>query len=83
MSLPRVRTHKEYREFVKEQLAPGKIEIPIIFRDVFVKLYQLDLSRVSLILKERYSHQGPSARDPQDMLRSLLAMTPFWGDLHR
>jgi len=75
MSLPKVRTHKNYQEFVKEQLAPGKIEIPIIFRNVFIKLFHLDLSPVSLILKNRYSHQGPSARDPQDMLRSLLTMT--------
>lgn len=75
MSLPKVRTHRNYQEFVKEQLTPGKIEIPIIFRDVFIKLFHLDLSPVSLILKDSYSHQGPSARDPQDMLRSLLAMT--------
>ncbi len=75
MSLPRVRTHKEYQEFIKKELAFRKIEVPLLFQDVFVKLYQLDLSRVSLILKDRYSRRGTRGRDPQDMLRSLLAMT--------
>jgi len=75
MSLPKVRTHKEYQEFVKKELTFRKIEIPFIFQDVFAKLYQLDLSPVSHILKDRYSHRGTRGRDPQDMLRSLLAMT--------
>ena len=75
MSSPRARTHKEYQEFVKKELAFRRIEIPLIFQDVFIKLYQLDLSPVSLILEERYSHRGTPTRNPQDMLRSLLAMT--------
>ncbi len=75
MSLPKIRTHKDYQEFVKEQLTLRGIDVPFIFRDVFIKLFHLDLSPVSLILKERYSHQGASARNPQDMPRSLLAMT--------
>lgn len=75
MSSPVARTHKEYQEFVKEQLTLRKIDVPFIFRDAFIKLFHLDLSPVSLILKDRYSHRGTRGRDPQDMLRSLLAMT--------
>jgi len=75
MSSPVVRAHKDYQEFVKEQLTLRKIDIPFVFQDVFIKLYELDLSPLSFILKDRYSHHGSPARDPQDMLRSLLAMT--------
>lgn len=74
MSSPMARTHKDYQEFVKKELTFRRIKIPLIFQDVFIKLYELDLSPVSLILKDRYSHRGTPARDPQDMLRSLLAM---------
>jgi hypothetical protein len=75
MSLPRVKTHKEYQEFVKEQFTLRRIDVPFIFRDVFIKLFHLDLSSVSLILKDRYSRRGTRGRDPQDMLRSLLGVT--------
>ena len=37
--------------------------------------FYLDLSPVSRILKERYSHRGAPARYPEDMLRLSLAMT--------
>ena len=74
MSSPVARTHKEYQEFVKEQFTLRRIDVPFIFRDAFIKLFHLDLSPVSLILKGRYSHQGAPARNPQDMLHSLLAM---------
>ena len=75
MSLPKTRTHKEYQEFVRKELTLRRIEIPFLFQDVFIKLFYLDLSSVSHILKSRYSHQGAPARSPEDMLRSLLAMT--------
>jgi len=75
ISLPAARTHKEYQEFVKNELALRGIEIPFLFQDVFAKLFYLDLSPVSRILKERYSHQDAPARCPEDMLRSSLAMT--------
>ncbi|HIE43861.1 MAG TPA: hypothetical protein EYP78_03575 [Candidatus Omnitrophica bacterium] len=75
MSLPKARTHKDYQEFVRKELTLRRIKIPLKFQDVAIKLYQLDLSPVSHILKDRYSHRGTSGRDPQDMLRSLLAMT--------
>lgn len=39
------------------------------------KLSELDLSPVSLILKDRYSHRGSLGRNPQAMLCSLLAIT--------
>jgi len=52
------RTHKEYQEFVKEQLTLRGMDVPFIFRDVFVKLFHLGLSPVSLILKDCYPHQG-------------------------
>ena len=74
MSLPVARTHRDYQEFVKEQLTLSKIDVPFIFRDAFIKLFYLDLSPVSIILKDCYSHQGTPARNPQDMLQSLLAM---------
>ena len=75
MSLPAARTHKEYQEFVKNELALRRIEIPFLFQDVFGKLFYLGLSPVSRILKERYSYQGAPARCPEDMLCSALAMT--------
>jgi len=77
MSLPKARTHKKYQEFVRKELSLRRIKIPFLFQDVFIKLYYLDLSPVRCILKEHYSHQGAPARPPEDMLRSLLAMTPF------
>jgi len=75
MSLPAARTHKEYQEFVNKELTLRRIKIPFLFQDVFAKLFYLDLSLVSRILKERYSQQGAPARRPEDMLRSLLTMT--------
>jgi len=75
MSLPVARTHKEYQEFVNKELTLRRIKIPFLFQDVFAKLFYLDLSLVSRILKERYSQQGAPARRPEDMLRSLLTMT--------
>jgi len=74
MSLPKVRTHKEYQEFVKEQLKVHALSIPAFFMDVYVKLINLDLSRVNSILKFRYSNRGAPARASDNMLRSLLAM---------
>lgn len=74
MSLPMARTHREYQEFVKEQLKIHALSIPAFFMDVYVKLINLDLSRVNSILKFCYSNWGTSARAPDDMLRSLLAM---------
>jgi len=75
MSLPAARTHKQYQQFVRKELNLRGIEISFLFQDVLVKLFYLDLSLVSSILKERYSHQGAPARCPEDMFRSALAMT--------
>lgn len=75
MSLPEARTHKEYQEFVRKELTIRGIKIPLVFQDAFVKLHQLDLSPVSHILKDCYSYRGTRGRDPQDMFRSLLAMS--------
>jgi len=36
MSLPKVRTHKEYQEFVKEHLKVHALSIPAFFMDVYV-----------------------------------------------
>ncbi|MEA1964687.1 MAG: transposase [Candidatus Aerophobetes bacterium] len=74
MSLPKVRAHKEYQEFVKEQLKAHSLGIPTFFMNVYAKLINLDLSRVNSILKFRYSNRGTPARAPDNMLRSLLAM---------
>jgi len=65
MSLPAARTHKKYQEFVRKELTLRRIKIPFLFQDVFAKLFHLDLSPVSRILKERYSHQGAPARRPE------------------
>jgi len=46
MSLPKVRTHKEYQEFVKEQLKTRSLVIPAFFVDVYAKLINLDLSEI-------------------------------------
>jgi len=67
MSSPVARVHKEYQEFVKEQLTLRGIDGPVIFRDIFVKLFHLDLSPVSLILKDHYPHQDAPARNPQPL----------------
>jgi len=75
MSLPVVRTHKEYQEFVKKELTLRGITVPFLFQNVFIKLYHLDLFPVRCILKKRYFHQGAPARCPENMLRSLLTMT--------
>jgi len=74
MSLPKVRTHKEYQEFVKEQLKTRSLGIPTFFMNVYAKLINLDLSRVNSIIKFRYSNRGTPARAPDNMLRSSLAM---------
>ena len=62
MSLPKVRTRKEYQEFVKEQLKARSLGIPTFFMNVYAKLINLDLSRVNSILKFRYSNRGTPAR---------------------
>ncbi len=71
MSLPVARTHKEYQEFVEEQLKIRSLGIPVFFMDVYTKLINLDLSRVNFILKFRYSKRGAQGRAPDDMLRSF------------
>ncbi|MBE0478770.1 hypothetical protein IBX65_06600 [Candidatus Aerophobetes bacterium] len=58
MRVPAARAHKEYQEFVKNEFALRRIKVPSLFQDVFIKLFYLDLSPVSRIPKERYSHQG-------------------------
>jgi len=82
MSLSKTRTHKEYQEFVKEQLRVHVLSIPAFFMDIYVKLIDLDLSRVNSILKFRYSNWGTPARAPDDMLRSLLAMGSLRGNFY-
>jgi len=74
MSSPMARTHKDYQEFVKEQIEIRSLSIPAFFMGVYVKLINFDLSRVSSILKFRYSNRGAPARASDNMLRSLLAM---------
>jgi len=56
------RTHKEYQEFVKEQLKARSLGIPTFFMNVYAKLINLELSRVNSILKFRYSNRGTPAR---------------------
>jgi len=51
MFSPRVRTHKEYQEFVKEQLTLRGIDVPFIFKDAFIKLFHLDLSSPTSLTK--------------------------------
>jgi len=74
--------HKTVREFVKEQLRVHVLSIPAFFMDIYVKLIDLDLSRVNSILKFRYSNWGTPARAPDDMLRSLLAMGSLRGNFY-
>ena len=74
MSSPRARAHKEYQEFVKEQLKIRSLSIPAFFMDIYLKLINFDLSRANSILKFRYSNIGAPARASDNMLRSLLAM---------
>ena len=90
MSSPIARTHKEYQEFVKEQLKIRSLGIPAFFMDIYLELINFDLSRANSILKFPYSNIGAPARASDNMLRSLLAMAPSgitsideWVDLLR
>ena len=72
--LPNLRSHKEYIEFVKQNLDDKSI--PKVHEDVFDKLKLLDLTPIRLLALPIYSSKnGRTAFAPEDMMRTYVAMT--------
>jgi hypothetical protein len=72
--LPNLRSHKEYINFVKQNLDKNKI--PKAHEEVFDKLKLLDLTPIRLIALDLYSPEsGRPASAPEDMMRTYVAMT--------
>lgn len=72
--LPHPKTHDEYLEHLSSHLSKPDISIPLRHAHIANLLRGADLSALSKIVKPLYSDRGRPARDPTDMLRSLLAM---------
>lgn len=68
--------HAAYQERVLTQLRkyyPNAADsLPSSTWDIMERFWNLDLSEVDSLMKDRYSDFGPSPRLPFDMLRSLL-----------
>jgi hypothetical protein len=72
--LPNLRSHKEYIEFVQQNLDDDKI--PKAYEDVPGKLKLLDLTPIRLLALPIYSSKnGRPAFAPEDMMRTYIAMT--------
>jgi hypothetical protein len=72
--LPNLRSHKEYIEFVQQNLDDDKI--PKAYEDVPDKLKLLDLTPIRLLALPIYSSDsGRPAFAPEDMMRTYIAMT--------
>jgi len=71
--LPNIRSHKEYIDFVKQNLNDDII--PKAHEDVFDKLKLLDLTPIRLLALHIYSSRnGRPAFAPEDMMRTYIAM---------
>jgi len=72
--LPNLRSHKEYIDFVKQNLNDNNI--PKAHDDVPDKLKLLDLTPIRLLAMKIYSSKnGRPAFAPEDMMRTYIAMT--------
>lgn len=72
--LPNLRSHKEYIDFVKQNLDDS--HIPKAHDDVPDKLKLLDLTPIRLLALPIYSSKnGRPAFAPEDMMRTYIAMT--------
>ena len=72
--LPNLRSHKEYINFVKQNLNDNNI--PKVHDDVPDKLKLLDLTPIRLLALPIYSSKnGRTAFAPEDMMRTYIAMT--------
>ena len=74
-----VASHQDYQAFVKEYLsvlylARGQLEVLLLYKDVFLKLWLTDLSPALPHLTGLYAASGRPARDPVALFRSLLLM---------
>lgn len=72
--LPQLRSHDEYLSHVKSYTSKPGFLIPLRHAQVEGKLQRLDLSRLSKITQPLYSKRGRPARNPADLLRSLIVM---------
>ena len=78
--LKSTRSHKQFQDFVKEQLQlhylkTGFTNSVLINEKLLAFAWSVDLSKVVEIISYRYSsNKGTPARDPIDMFRSLLLM---------
>jgi len=71
--LPNLRSHKEYINFVKQNLDDKSI--PKVYEDVPDKLKLLDLTPIRLLALPIYSSEnGRPAFAPEDMMRTYIAM---------
>ena len=72
--LPSLRSHKEYINFVRQNLNDDRI--PKAYEDVPDKLKLLDLTPIRLLALPIYSSKnGRPAFAPEDMMRTYIAMT--------
>ncbi len=75
---PVLRSHRDYQSFVAEQLkthyTAGILRVQPPDWNLIEKFWLTDLSKTATILHNTFSKQGPSPRDPADMLRSVLLM---------
>jgi hypothetical protein len=71
--LPVLRSHKEYINFVQQNLNDDSI--PKAHDDVPDKLILLDLTPIRLLALQIYKDSGRPAFAPEDMMRTFVAMT--------
>jgi len=71
--LPNLRSHKEYINFVQQNLNDDNI--PKAHDDVSDKLKLLDLTPIRLLALPIYKNSGRPAFAPEDMMRTYVTMT--------
>ena len=71
--LPNLRSHKEYINFVRQNLNDSNI--PKVYEEVPDKLKLLDLTPIRLLALPIYKNSGRPAFAPEDMMRTYVAMT--------
>lgn len=72
--LPHLPNHDEYLAHVNFYTSRPGFLIPLRHAQVEYKLKKLDLSALRKVIEPLYSRRGRPARNPQDLLRSLMAM---------
>jgi hypothetical protein len=72
--LPQLRSHDEYLSHVKSYTSKPGFLIPLRHAEVEYKLRRLDLTGLRKIIAPLYSKKGRPSKNPEDLLRSLIAM---------